>query len=275
MNCRDDLMNSRAFKTGNIQAAEVSHSPVLVFATAILLPFLPSAQSAEIAEIGNLKAPEATQAAAADERFVFAVGSAEVARYDRSTGERQALSTGKAKHLNSGFLWNGKLYCAHSNFPLKPEQSQIMVLDVATMTLGVFKDFGEYRGSLTWAVHEGDFWWCTFAHYGADNAKTVLVKLDDQWKELGAWFYPPEVIQDLGKFSISGGVWRKNQLFATGHDHRVLFRLEIPEKGDVLRLVETIPSPFPGQGIANDPKTGGFIGINRAKRQVVFGELRE
>ena len=33
--------------------------------------------------------------------------------------------------------------------------------------------------------------------------------------------------------------------------------------------------PFTGQGIAHDPKTGGLVGINRAKRQVVFASLQK
>jgi hypothetical protein len=71
------------------------------------------------------------------------------------------------------------------------------------MVLSSFKNFGEYRGSLTWVVRDGDAWWCNFAQYGADNAKTVLVKLDAEWRELGAWTYPDSVIEDLGQYSIS------------------------------------------------------------------------
>jgi hypothetical protein len=32
-------------------------------------------------------------------------------------------------------------------------------------------------------------------------------------------------------------------------------------------------SPFPGQGIAADPKTGGLVGIDRDKREVVFARF--
>ncbi|MEA3209418.1 MAG: hypothetical protein QOE70_2475 [Chthoniobacter sp.] len=223
-------------------------------------------------QAGALPAPEANQAAAADEHFVYAIDSGLVAKYDRATGTRVGLSTGKAKHLNSGFLWEGKLYCAHSNFPQKPEKSEIMVMDLQTMVLTPFKDFGEYRGSLTWVVREGSSWWCTFAKYGADNAGTVLVKLDEQWREQGAWSYPAEVVKELGQYSISGGLWLDGRLLVTGHDRRVIYRLRLPAKGDVLELIDILPSPFPGQGIAADPKTGGLLGIDRAKRQVVFAK---
>ena len=38
----------------------------------------------------------------------------------RVTGKRLRVSTGAAQHLNSGYFWNGKLYCAHSNYPHVP-----------------------------------------------------------------------------------------------------------------------------------------------------------
>jgi len=221
----------------------------------------------------TLKAAEANQAAAADGQYVYAIDSAVIGQYDRATGQRIAVSSGPAKHLNSGFLWNGRLYCAHSNFPTKPEHSEIIVLDPQTMVLSSFKDFGASDGSLTWVVREGDFWWCTFAFYGVDNAKTTLVKFDAAWCELGRWTYPPAVIADLGKMSISGGVWQNTDLLATGHDKRVIYRLRLPIEGHVLQLIETIPSPFPGQGIALDPKTGGLIGIDRKQREVIFATL--
>jgi hypothetical protein len=227
-----------------------------------------------VIQTSTITAPEANQAACADDRYVYAIDSNVISKYDRTNGQRIAVSTGDASHLNSGFLWEGKVYCAHSNYPRKPERSEIMVLDPETMVLSTFKSLGEYRGSLTWVVREGEVWWCNFAQYGADNAKTVLVKLDAEWRELGAWTYPAEVIKELGQYSISGGIWRDGLLLATGHDRKVVYRLRLPTKGDVLELVDGLPSPFPGQGIATDPKTGNLIGIDRAKRQVMFAEIR-
>lgn len=251
---------------------------LLILLTVCAANYRASAQPAAV-RTGALSAPEAAQAAAADEHFVYAISSEAIAKYDRATGQRLAVSTTApgseaAHHLNSGFLWQGKIYCAHSNYPKKPEKSQIMALDTETMQLGVFKDFGESHGSLTWAIREGDFWWCNFAYYGADNAKTVLVKLDDQWKELGSWTYPPQIIKEMGQMSISGGIWQNGQLLVTGHDKRALYRLRLPQQGSILEFVDTIRSPFPGQGIAVDPKTGGLVGIDRANHEVVFAELR-
>ena len=219
-----------------------------------------------------LAAPEAHQAAAADESCVYAIANATVAKYDRRTGQRVALSTGDAHHLNSGFFWEGRLYLAHSNYPKTPEESQIMVLDPQTMRIAPFKDFGNYGGSLTWVVRHDGHWWCNFARYGRDKAETFLVKLDDQWKELARWTYPPELLNQLGNYSLSGGLWRDGRLVVTGHDEPILYRLRLPTSGSVLELIDTQAIPFTGQGIAADPKTGGLVGINRNKRQVLFAE---
>lgn len=233
------------------------------------------AELPEVIPTGSLPAPEATQAAVADKEFVYAIASKEIAKYDRNTGEKKAVSIGDARHLNSGFLWEGRVYCAHSNFPQKPEHSEIKALDPVTMKLTTFKDFGASEGSLTWVVRKGDEWWCTFAYYGKDNAKTRLARFSKDWKETGAWTYPPEVVKDLGEYSISGGIWRGEDLLVTGHDRRVLYRLQLPEEGKTLVLKQVLPSPFPGQGIAADPESGGLIGIDRAKKQVIFGKFGE
>lgn len=221
---------------------------------------------------GKLAAAEAHQAAAADEQFIYAITNKQVAKYDRETKKRVAVSTGEAKHLNSGFFWTGKLYCAHSNYPLLPEQSEIKVLDPRTMKLMTFKDFGNFGGSLTWAVLRDDHWWCNFARYGQENDQTFLVKFDDQWREQGRWTYPQEVIRELGRNSLSGGLWLNGELLVTGHDDPVLFRLVLTEKGDELKLLGTQAIPFTGQGFAHDPKSGGLVGIDRAKRQIVLAE---
>jgi hypothetical protein len=226
-------------------------------------------------QTGTVAAEEAVQAAAADERHVYAITNSLVARYDRRSGQRLAKSSGAALHLNSGFLWEGKLYCAHSNYPRQPEESEIKVLDLETMALSTFYRFAENRGSLTWAVRHDGAWWCNFAHYGADNAKTVLVRFDDQWQEQAAWTYPTEVVSRLGRYSISGGVWRDGRLLVTGHDERAIYRLRLPEQGRVLEYIDALAAPFTGQGIAVDSGTGGLVGIDRARRQVVFAELRK
>jgi hypothetical protein len=224
---------------------------------------------------GVLPAAEANQAAAALGEHVYAITNRVVAKYDRRTGQRVAESRGAAEHLNSGFFWEGKLYCAHSNYPKKPDRSDVKVLDPQSMQLTTFKNFGESDGSLTWVIRHEDQWWCTFAFYREENARTYLARFDDRWRERGRWRYPPEIVRRMGRASISGGIWWQGSLLVSGHDERELYRLQLPAKGDVLEYLETIPAPFTGQGFAVDPATGGLLGIDRARRQIVFAELSD
>ena len=97
--------------------------------------------------VHTIPAAEAHQAAAATQEHFYAISSTDVARYDRKSGTWQAISSGDAKHLNSGFLWNDRLLLAHSNYPALPEQSQVMQLNLQTMQLAVFHDFRDYGGT--------------------------------------------------------------------------------------------------------------------------------
>lgn len=218
----------------------------------------------------TIEAPEAFQAAAADGAFAYAIASRAVAQYDRETGRRVALSVGAAQHLNSGFFREGRLYCAHSNYPQKPERSTLFVLDPESMRLSPHHEFGDLGGSLTWAVWEDGRWWCNFARYGDDNGRTFLSEFDADWREVRRWSYPAALIRHLGRYSLSGGLWHGRLLYVTGHDDPVVFRLRRPEQGTELELVDHESLPFSGQGFAVDPVTHGLVGIQRAKQQLVF-----
>ncbi|MEX2592717.1 MAG: hypothetical protein WD426_08080, partial [Anditalea sp.] len=222
---------------------------------------------------GELPAEEATQAAAATKSHVYAINNSEVVQYNRSTGEKTGVSSGNASHLNSGFFWKKKLYLAHSNYPNKPDSSDIRILDPKDMELNIFKDFGESEGSLTWAIrHKGD-WWCMFVYYGTENHKSYLARFDDDWQEKQRWYFPPEVIAKLGNMSISGGVWKDGGFWVTSHDEKELHRVRLPKTGNRLEYIETVPAPFSGQGIAEDPLTGGLVGIDRSDRKILFAEF--
>ncbi len=241
-----------------------------------VIALLVCAQSTGAAEtngwqtVKELAAPEAFQAAAADTQFVYAIASRQVAKYDRATGKRIALSTGEAKHLNSGFLWRGRLLCAHSNYPQTPERSEIKVLNTKTMKLSTFRDFGNYGGSLVWVIRHDDHWWCNFARYGDKNAETFLIRFNDDWKETGRWTYPESVIRHLANYSLSGGLWFRDELLVTGHDKQELYRLRLPANGMVLEFIGREDVPFTGQGFAVDYATRGLVGISRAERKVIF-----
>ena len=249
---------------------------VVVLGFAILLGLPALAEGPVWNRVRTLPSADAHQAAAADDEFLYAISSTRIVKYDRFTDREIAVSSGPAKHLNSGFLWDGKLYCAHSNYPAVPEQSEILVLDPASMELTTFHEFGNAGGSLTWAIRDAAHWWCNFARYGESNAETFLVRYDLDWKETGRWTYPRELIAKLGRNSLSGGVFVDGEgptFLVTGHDDKVLFRVAVPPPpSQVLSFEGEIAVPFTGQGIARDPRTGGLVGIDRARKQVLVAE---
>ena len=53
-------------------------------------------------------------------------------------------------HLDSGVIVDGKLYCAHSNYPGIPMTSSIEVWDPSTLEHIESHSFGIFRGSCTW-----------------------------------------------------------------------------------------------------------------------------
>ena len=119
-------------------------------------------------------------------------------------------------------------------------------------------------------------WWCNFAHYGSDNHKTFLACFDENWQEQKRWLYPADLLSQLGRFSLSGGIWLGNELLVTGHDAQELYRLRVPSQGKMLDYRGKVRVPFTGQGIAADPTDSSgrrLIGISRAKRQLILAEL--
>ncbi|MGC3967682.1 MAG: hypothetical protein QM775_10005 [Pirellulales bacterium] len=235
--------------------------------------FLRAGESRSWRLVDEFAAPEAKQAVAADESRIFVVTNDRVAKYDRSTRQFVARSlVSPARHLNSAFVWGGKVYLANSNFPDKPEKSQIYQLHIGPMRLEVFHDFGNFGGSLVWCINDDDYWWCNFAHYGDDNQKTFLARFDFDWNETGRWTYPKSVFDRIGKMSFSGGVWYKDELLVSDHDNRRLYRFQVPKRGEELQFLGEVAAPLTGQGFAYDPKTGGLIGIDRARKKVLFME---
>lgn len=221
---------------------------------------------------GELVSEYATQAAAADEHRIYVVSNTHVAVYDRATGRRLAVSDGPAEHLNSAFVKDGKVYCAHSNYPNKPDAGDIRVYDPQTNRLTVFHQFRDPPGSPVWCVHDGTHWWCCFAHYQKDNARTLLIRYGEGFREQARWTFPRVVVDDWDGMSASGGLFDGETLLVSHHHFPVLYRLKVPPGGGELSFVEALTCPFPGQGIARDPKTGGLVGIDRSRRKVVFAE---
>jgi hypothetical protein len=216
-------------------------------------------------------AKEAHQAAAADSLYFYAINNTQIGQYERKSGELQKLvSVPGTIHLNSGFFLDGLLYMAHSNYPQKPDQSDIRSFDPRSGNLCTVVDFGETDGSLTWLVNHQGQWWGMFAHYKENNAASYLVKWDSEWQEISRFTFPKEVLRNLGTMSVSGGVAYREGFLITGHDDREVYYVKIPNVGTVLEYGGTFPAPFTGQGIAIDPVNGGLIGIDRKEKKVLF-----
>ncbi len=223
----------------------------------------------------HISSPHATQAAAADTGHVYAISNTTIAKYNRDSGQLvSTATTDDTQHLNSGFFHDGKLWCAHSNYPAMPHESDIRVYDPEENTLSVYHVFSEPPGSLVWCIVKEGRWWCCFAHYGDDNHRTVLIEYEADGfdRERQRFTFPDAVIADWDGMSGSGGIWDGDSLLVSHHHFRVLYRLQIPEKGSTLRFIEALHCPFPGQGFARDPVTDGLVGIDRYRRAIVYAE---
>jgi len=234
-------------------------------------------------ELGRWKVREANQAAAVDAEHFYGIGNFSLVKHRKDTGERVAewigLRGGPIVHFNAGYVAEGRLILAHSNFPQLPMASSLEIHDAATLQPVASHSFGIRLGSLTWAVRRDGYWWACFANYndsgttpGFDQRWTHLGKFDDNWQMLESWLFPPQVIATWGRSSSSGGDWGDDGLlYVTGHDAPELYVLRLPQQGVTLEYVTTIDVPFEGQAWAWDRGAKGeriIYGISRR-----FGEI--
>lgn len=251
----------------------------------ILLSFTTAQAETPVGElVRRFDAPEAVQAVAVDRAHFYAIANGAIGKYNKQTGERvaswRADHQTPLRHLNSGVVIDGKLYCANSNFPKHPPTSSVETFDARSLEHVSSHSFGIYEGSLTVVDLHDDAWWCVFAHYSErvnddpnalPNSYTSLVKFDRGWRRLAGWVFPPEVLKRFDPHSCSGGVWGpEGMLYCTGHDRGEVYQLQLPKAGSELVLKATIKAPFTGQGIAWDQtQLSDLYGIDRPKRQVL------
>jgi hypothetical protein len=168
---------------------------------------------------------------------------------------------------------DGKLYCAHSNFPLKPDESSVEIFDVATLTPVGRHVFVAPPGSLTWVIPYEGGWLACFAHYAVTSqvARSRLVAYDRDWTPRGEWTFAPEVLAKFGRMSSSGGgLGPDGRVGVTGHDARELYVLDLPSGGGVARLAGVRPFPGEGQAFAWDPsRPGELAAISRKARAIL------
>jgi hypothetical protein len=256
--------------------------------TILALPFAAalSAATRRCEEVRRIPAPEATQGVAADDRFLYAIANHTIGKYEKQSGKRVAgweCENGKPLiHLDSGVVYDGVLYCAHSNFPGLPMVSSIEMWDAATLRHTASHSFGIFAGSATWFDLRDGYRYVTFAHYRGSSDEptrdprwTALIQFNADWQQRQSWVYPEEVVAKLGNYSVSGGVFtRDGKLFCTGHDNPEVYVFTFPKGGSALVLEETFSIPMKGQGIALDPADPTLLyGIDRSRREIVVTRL--
>ncbi len=208
-----------------------------------------------------------TQGVAVDGTYFYAISNTRIEKCDKETGkvlvawqaDRELDTQKHFKHLNSGVVIGDKLYCAHSRYPLAPNDCSVEVFDVMGEKLEHLETIRmpSQHGSLTWIDRSGEgAWWMCYAHYGKNNSKTTLFRYryqDGKLTEQASYSFPAEVVANWGLMSCSGGSWGPDgKLYTTGHDHSEAYVLE-PGPGGKLKHVRTVKNMgFYGQGIAWD-----------------------
>ena len=231
-------------------------------------------------QVGSFDVPEANQGVGVDAEHFYAVDNQVIAKYDKKTGKLvkrwQGPKEGPILHLDSAMVMDGRIYCAHSNYPEWPMASSLEIFDAATLEHVGTHSFGIQYGSFTWVDWHDGHWWAGFANYdkpyGPDKTKygdkraTTIVKFDKSWRAVEAWTLPKALLDKFEDMSNSGGSWGPDgQLYLTGHDPAELYRVRFPKAGSVIELVEAIPMNIRGQGVAWDRSDKGMIyGIVRA-----------
>ncbi|HRP57054.1 hypothetical protein [Agriterribacter sp.] len=248
-------------------------------------------RSQQFMEIKRYQIPDSIrlQGVAVDASFFYAISNTSVYKFEKADGRMVSLFNGKKegilKHLNSGIVRNGRLYCAHSNFPESPMASSIEIFDIRTMQHIGNHSFGLAGGSVTWIDEKDGYWWVAFANYsgrrsaeGRDNRWTHLVKFTKKWERVASWIYPENVLNRFAPYSNSGGVWNRNgELYVTGHDRKEIYVLQIPRSGYTLQHSRTIQTVNGGQGIASDKsekKREILFGVDKKGKSIIVQELK-
>jgi hypothetical protein len=251
------------------------------FITLLLLCSAALADDWKHEELRRFKAAEANQGVAVDESHFYAITNHAIGKYRKDTGERVASwdggSGGKLKHLNAGVVLDGKLYCAHSNFPDLPEQSSVEIWDAASLQHVGRHRFENPPGSLTWVDRRDGEWFACFAHYkkSSDPALSRVVKFDANWMPLASWTFPPKLIARFAGNSSSGGALGPGgHLFVTGHDATELYVLDVPDKGGEFIWRDTIPISAAGQAFAWEQKEPGVLySVQRKTKEVIVSRI--
>ena len=233
----------------------------------------------------RLSAPEARQGAASDGTYVYAIDNDRIGKYRIATGERVAEWQGERRlfpHMNSCTVVGPDLVCAASNYPAVPQTSAVEFFDRRTLRHLRTVSLGLGPGSLTSLDRHAGSWWAVFANYdgkggeaGRDHRYTLLVRMDDAFRQEAAWTFPADVLARFAPYSCSGASWSADgRLFVTGHDRPELYEVAIPEVGSQLELRRILGVATPGQAIDWDPvHVGRLWSIDRGREQMIASDV--
>ncbi len=243
----------------------INHKEIILLLLFLLVTGVSFSQpvKVEFETVQTFEIREVRQGIAVDSACFYVINSKGIGKYNKKNGElikEWRDTTGQIIHFDGGVIVNGKLYCAHSNYPEIPMISSIEIFDNENLGHIGTHSFGIKYGSCTWADYYNGYWWICFAHYdrfesmlGKNNRWTMLVKFDKDWNELGSWTFPQTVLQEFKPMSCSGGSWGPDgNLYVTGHDSARVYVMQLPEMGSVLELKKTLKIRSEGQGIAWD-----------------------
>ena len=232
----------------------------------------------DFVEVGGFNAYYARQGVAADDKHLFAIENNHITMF---THDGDSITTWHEpdkdiiRHINSGVVHRGKLYCSHSNFPKLPMASSVEIFDASTLRHIESVSLGIDVGSLVWVAPAKGCFYLFFANYDGGGGQpghgvewSQLVQYDDHWRRMQAWTVPDSLLSRIRPHSLSSGVLVDGIFYCLGHDRRECYMLRIPDKGTKLQWVGTIAVPIPGQAIAIG-RDGTMWGIDRKQRRII------
>jgi len=255
----------------------------------------PAAPAPAVAEPPELQATllrtynafDANQGVAVDDDRFYAVDNRQITMHNRKSGQPllqfSSVSGGPIIHMDSGAVYRGRIYAAHSNYDDSPMESSIEIFDARTLQHIGSHSFGIDRGSLTWIDHHDGGWWAGFANYDVvpdgqtapygQTDNTQIVQMDDDFNIIAAYTIPHAILDRFKPMSNSGGSWGPDgRLWLTGHDLDEVYVMEPPKAGAELRWIATVKLPgVEGQGISWDltDRKPTLWAIKRSTKQVL------
>lgn len=260
--------------------ARLSLAATLVVALSGVVPVVaaePVAMTSSVVE--SFEIPEINQAIGVDAEHFYAIDNTSIAKYTKD-GKQLVLSRDYedlgAIHFDSAAVVDGKIYVAHSNYPVWPMTSSLEIFDAATLDHLESHSFGIQIGSFTWVDRAADgTWWGGFANYNrvfdkspvayGNKYNTQVVRFTPDWQVAQAYVIPDEVVEKFDDMSNSGGSWGPDgNLYLSGHDPAEAYVMQVPKIGSTLSWIGTVPLAIAGQGIAWD----------RSQPDVLYGFVR-